>query len=813
MKIHFFPYDFIYKIKDEQPYVYLFGKLDNGEKVVVRQAFQPYFYAKVHDIDQEGLKKRLTDLSIEVNNNPLAKVLKWEKVEKELLGNKGTFWKIYTNYPKAVPVISQKLQSWGVECYETDILFVHRYLRDLQITPFTLVEAEGEFVEDREFKIALFQAENVKQQTKEVLTTAKILAIDIETYAPSKAINPQKNPILMIAIYGENYKKVITWKRFPHKLDYLEYVDDEVELLRRFQKIIQTQQPDIITGYYSDGFDLPYLQQRAEKHNLKLELGVDNSEMVIRKDCHINGVLHLDMFKFIRNIFGYALNTDSYSLDAVSEELLGHRKHAVKIEELAHIWDEEPEKLTDFCEYNLHDAHLTYQLCLKLLPDMIEFTKIISLPPFDIIRMRFSRLVENYILKRAIEYNVLAPNRPQRHELEQRTEETYEGGFVYEPTPGLYEDIAVFDFRSLYPTVIIAHNIGPESLHCRCCKNDQQAKVPGKEELWYCLKDKKFIPKVLEQLILRRIDLKRLIKETREKGEETKILEARSYAIKTLANSFYGYLGFFGARWYCLECAKSTTAYARNYIQNTIQKAEQKGFKVIYADTDSCFLLLGDKIIDQAKEFMNEVNFELPGHMELEYEGFFPRGIFVALKGSDKGAKKKYALLKEDGKIKITGFETVRRNWSIIAKEVQKKVLNLVLQNKVEEALKYIRETITLLKSGKVPLQKLIIKTQITKDLSRYTSIGPHVAVAKKLLEKGVPVSPGMVVEYIITKGLGLVRERAQLAEEVKVGEYDYNYYLNNQIIPAVNSIFLVLGYSEDDLLGEATQQGLGKFF
>jgi len=141
----------------------------------------------------------------------------------------------------------------------------------------------------------------------------------------------------------KEFRKVLTWKKFRHKLDYLETVSDEVELLQRFRQIILDYQPDILTGYFSDGFDLPYLHLRAEKYKIKLDLGLDYSELETGSKSdfregksRITGILHLDNLKFIRNIFGKNLKTESYSLDAVSEELLGHRKHQVKISELPH---------------------------------------------------------------------------------------------------------------------------------------------------------------------------------------------------------------------------------------------------------------------------------------------------------------------------------------------------------------------------------------------------------------------------------------------------------------------------------------------
>jgi DNA polymerase, archaea type len=823
MQIKFYSYDFDYKIKDGQILVYLYSKLDTGKKVCVICPHEPYFYADVENIDKKELETRLKSLEVETKLE-LAKVTKWEKVEKELLGKNKKFWKIYVNYPKAVSIISKELDAWGVETYEKDILFVHRFLLDKNIVPMTLLKAEGEQVDDKTMRVPVFLAKDIEQDSHERLHKLKYLAIDIETYSKNKIINPNKDPVLMIAFYGKDengkeFQKVITWKKFPHHLDYMEHVSDEEELLQRFRQIIFDYQPDIITGYFSDGFDFPYLKIRADKHKVKLDLGLDRSELAASRKAElktgktrIKGMLHLDIFKFIRNIFGGNLNTDSYSLNAVSEELLGHRKHDVELDDLAHLWDEKSAKLEDFCKYNLHDAHLALQLCMKLMPDMLEFTKIVGLPPYDITRMRFSRLVESYILRRALEFNVIAPNRPKQYEVEKRSEETYQGAFVYEPTPGLYDNILVFDFRSLYPTVIMAHNIGPESLYCKCCKEDKEAHVPERDEYWFCKKDQKFIPNVLERLILRRIDLKRLIKEMKDKGEKTKILEARSYALKILANSFYGYLGFFGARWYCIECARSTTAYARYYIHKTIKKAEEMGFKVVYGDTDSLFILLGDKHLDKAMAFKNEVNFDLPGHMELEFEGRFTKGIFVAVKGTDKGAKKKYALLREDGKIKVTGFETVRRNWSKLAKDVQEKVLKLVLEDKNDKALEYLRDITNKLKKGQININDLLIRTQITKDLAHYSSIGPHVAVALRMRDKGWEITQGTVIEYVVGKGSGLIRDRARLKEEIKNNEYDADYYLKHQVIPAVSSILAVIGVEEDEIFRKGGQTSLGKF-
>ncbi|HIJ10464.1 TPA: hypothetical protein HA278_00275 [Candidatus Woesearchaeota archaeon] len=819
MDIRFYPYDFTYKVRNDTTYMYLFARGENGEKIIVRHEHLPAFFATSVNINKVEFEKRLATLQIDAKGK-VANVLKYEIVKKDLLGETKEFYKITVNYPKAVPLLAKQIQEWGITCYERDILFTHRYIRDMGIVPMTLVEAEGDFIDDTYCRVPVFAATSVKQLEKKAREKWNVLAIDIETYAHSKEIDMIKNPILMIAFYGNDskgtiYKNIITWKDCGHPD--AEVLNDEKAMLERFVDILKQQQPDIVTGYFTDGFDFPYIQERCEKWGVKLNIGIDGSSLYVRKrqgfrdsEAKIAGMLHLDVLKFVKNIFGKNMKTDSYSLNSVANELLGSTKHDVNLDELSTAWDKEDQtKLKTFCNYNLQDTKLTYELCDMLLFDMIEFGKIVGVPVYDVIRMKFSRLVESYILKRAMEFTVLAPNKPGDDELAQRMNESIKGGFVYQPQPGLYDDVVVFDFRSLYPTIITSHNISPESF-----KKDGAAKieVPGMEGYWFST-TKAFLPRVLENLITMRMELKEKIATATKAGKDVSFLEARSYAYKILANSFYGYLAFYGARWYSIESAASTTALARHYIQDTIGKAETKGFKVVYGDTDSCFFTLDGKTVDDSLQFMESINKDLPGLMELEFEGYFPHGIFVAMKGVDKGAKKKYALIRKDGSLKITGFETVRRNWSKLAKDVQAEVLQLVLSGKKDDAIVYVKKVIRDLEEGIIENEVLLMRTQLTRELSKYKALSPHVMIARKLVEKGEPVHVGMIIEYVVAKGSGLVRDRATLLQDVPQGGYDANYYITHQIIPAVSQILAVFGVSEDSLLGKAEQKGLGSFF
>ena len=298
------------------------------------------------------------------------------------------------------------------------------------------------------------------------------------------------------------------------------------------------------------------------------------------------------------------------------------------------------------------------------------------------------------------------------------------------------------------------------------------------------------------------------MKEKDTGSAEYQSLYNRQQAEKILANSFYGYLGYNGARWYSRESAEATTAMGRKYIEDTIDTAEELGFEVVYGDTDSVFLKKED-IREEMDEFLDIVNDDLPEFMELEFEGFFTRGLFTSTE-SGEGAKKKYALLDEEGSMKITGFEQVRRDWSPIAKETQKKVLRSVLEDDVDKAVEIVEDTIENLQSGEVPVDKLKIYTTLTKPPEEYGSTAPHVEAAKKAKKKGDEIPPETTITYVITSGGGSISSRARLLKYAD--SYDSEYYVENQVIPVALRVLKVFGYTEDQLKGKGKQSGLDRF-
>ncbi len=215
--------------------------------------------------------------------------------------------------------------------------------------------------------------------------------------------------------------------------------------------------------------------------------------------------------------------------------------------------------------------------------------------------------------------------------------------------------------------------------------------------------------------------------------------------------------------------------------------------------------LLNEEIRENAKKFLHHINKELPEGMELEYEGFYKRGFFVT--------KKRYALI-EDDTIIVKGLELVRRDWAPITKKTQRKVLTAILKDAdPQKATKIIRDIIDDIRNGNVKLEDLVIHTQLTKNPQEYTQMAPHVLAAKKSIERGRKVERGSIIRYVVVKGREPISKRAEPIEDVNISNYDPNYYIENQVLPAVGRIVESLGYSEQEILHNEKQSSLDAFF
>ena len=690
------------------------------------------------------------------------------------------------------------------ERYEYDILFWKRYLIDKHISPLSGVRVKAH--QDKE-QLVIDEITGSKESNERL----SYICFDIETYNPQIAPRPDKDPCIMISYKGEGISGVITTK--PVNKPFVTACKDEKEMILRFVEIIKKADPDIIAGYNSSNFDIPYLIKRAKTLGIPFDITRYGEEVKeenhgLLKMVKIPGRINLDMYnvtKFI-SIVGASeklLKTNRLTLFDVYRAITGDTKITVDKTAIWKQWDGSKEDVENLSEYSLSDSMSLEKLYEFFIPLEIEISKVSGLTLSETAISTTGQLVEYILMKFAAWNEEVVPNKPNDSDIAQRNANPIEGAYVKTPEAGIYDNIAVFDFRGLYPSIIISNNIDPSAM-CTDCIQYYTSPIGThfrKEPMG-------IIPKVLQLLIAERTEVKRRYK----KDPDNIFLGARSQALKILANSFYGYLGYARSRWYSRDCAGSVTAFGRETIQNTIAAAEQTGFRVIYSDTDSVFLLMQSKTKDDAINFMREINTKLPGAMELELEDFYSRGVFVGKKGkSDTGAKKKYALLSESGRIKIKGFELVRRDWSNIARDTQKRVLEAILsEGSKEKAMAIVKDVVKNLKEGEVSMKDLVIYTQLRKRMDSYDSVSPELHAARKALSEGVKSKAeleGGTIGYIITRNGSSVSEKAELEDTAKT--YDPDYYINHQVMPATLKILKELGYSEEELKGAGSQRRL----
>ncbi len=760
-----------YVTRSERPVIRLFYKTEVGAQVEEVAGFEPYFY-----MIPSGEPEKLIEPA-----KALDGFVRSEVVERIVGGSKRPILKVYVRHPKNVPTareMAARLDGCaGVR--EADIPFARRYIIDSGIVPMDGFES----------------------------IPINVASVDIEIAAKGEP-DSTKDPIHMIS-YSDStgYRRVWFWGRKNPGLEYAEALDSEKRMLQRLVETFAKNKVDVVTGYNSDNFDFPYIQERAQRNSVELALGFSGEPLRIERRGMNNGAKivgrpHVDMYPVCRQVF----NLPRYQLEDVYESLFGREKLDIKVSEIREFYEaKEDHKFARLCEYSMADADSTLEIALKMLPLMYELSRVIRQPLYETSRMGSGQRVEYLLVDEAYKRGIVVPNRPSEDEFDSRDESPYEGAFVVDPKRGIHDNIVLFDFRSLYPSIILSHNIDPSTLDCDCCKGKAHVAPNGH---FFCLKERGFIPEVLKKLLDRRTEFKRLMK-LEQNPEKRAMFDVEQQAMKLLANSMYGYYGFQRARWYCRECAEAIAGLGRVYIQKTIDAAKRHDFEVVYGDTDSVYITKPGTvdiplIKELSRKFQKEINDELPEAMELEYEGFYPRGVFIT--------KKRYALIGEDGKLTVKGLEIRRRDWCAVARKTQERVLDAILKDRdPDKAAQLVKETVIRIKEGRVPLVELAINTQMTRNLGGYVTEGPHIAAVRRAMKEGLEFKQGDIITYIVAKGYtSNVGDKAVVIESAKEGDYDPDYYINNQVLPAVMRILEALGYQEDEMKGLGKQMTLG---
>ncbi|NYB52624.1 MAG: DNA polymerase [Methanobacteriaceae archaeon] len=589
--------DIDYITQNSEAVIRLFGKLlgeDPDEEwdrrrnretrhiIALDKNFKPYLYVIPSDNSD-------IDICIgELSELKFKGIIGLEKVCRSDSGELIEVLKITLKHPQNIPKIREKIRNFPSvnDIREYDIPFYRRYLIDKGLSPMNVVEVQGKVLSFRS-STCIFQVENTPLMLDESLPAFSLLGFDIEVYSPHGMPQSDRDPIIMISFSSnQGFQKVFSTK--DSSPDFVEVVKGERELLQKFVETVNSIKPDFILGYNSDGFDFPYLRDRASHLGVPLRLGVDGSRLKftrvgVSNSAMIRGRIHIDLYPNIRRY----LHLNHHTLEHVHRELFGKGKMDIPKKDIHIYWEEGGDKLEKLFRYSLDDAVSVTQIGEKMLPLSIELTRIVGQPLFEVARMASGRHVEWYLIKKSFEYGNLVPNKASSSELSQREGIHVVGGYVKEPVKGLHQDIVYFDFRSLYPSIIISKNISPDSLI-----HDSEDNCHITPEYGHRFRKTPvgFIPSAMGEILEDRMRVKSLMKESEDK-RQIQVLNVQQEALKRLANTIYGLYNHSSFRWYSLECSEAITAWGRDFLKKTMGDSEKQGFKPVYADTDGFFAI------------------------------------------------------------------------------------------------------------------------------------------------------------------------------------------------------------------------------
>lgn len=840
MELNFQVLDADYIISDSKPILRLFGRTEKNKSVTVfYEGFSPYFYVLPFEGKTPELKKILTK---KFNDS----VVKMETVKKSLpvgYNNKPvTLLKITLNNPAKTPFIRDSLKTEKrivKQIFEADILFKYRFMADQNLSGMKWYHVTGEGSSTNTVKTDIkIQAKKIQELKKEEHMKFKHMSVDIEI-VPSEARipEPDEDPIIIISLcffpaFNGKTSMVLAAKKIRQANTNTLGFFNEKEMLNEFLKIVDRYDPDVILGYNINNFDLPYIETRLRKNGLPRTIGRCNQKPIFSRKItnrfrnNISGRVVADVYDLVKEAalkFGLFKGLKRYGLGDVSKLVLGDGKIDVAHTEIKTHWEDNGSRLKKLLDYSRKDAQLPMNILFKerMLDKFLEIARVSGILLQDAINGGESTRIENILLREFNKRNYVIPCKPEpymisRRNLERR-KEGLKGAFVLSPDVGFHDKCVVYlDFKSMYPSIIRSFNICPTTLVVNQEKLESLETPDGIKFVSPKIKEG-IIPQILKYLLDTRSKIKTSMKRAK-KPEKKRYLYAKQYAFKTVANAFYGHLGYIRAKLYVLEIANAITSTGREMIKRTKQMVEQKTpYKVIYADTDSVMVGLKTTDVKEALKIGDDIckliNEEIHHILELKIESVFKTLLILS--------KKRYAgwnFEPMDGgweeSVLTKGIETVRRDWCDLVSETLGEVLETILKEQdIKKPTRIVKDKIEQIKTGKMDINKLVMTKSISKPLKSYKGIQPHIELVKKMRARDPATAPnvGDRVGFVITKGLQMISKRAEDPDYVKKHglKIDSKYYIESQLFPPLERVFESLGVNRSDLMGSGKQLGL----
>ncbi|MEM1711994.1 MAG: DNA-directed DNA polymerase [Nitrososphaerota archaeon] len=743
--------------QDGGPVIALWMKAGDGSTWLVRVRYTPSFYL-VGNLD--GAAELLR-----------AEGLRFERCSRRVRGKPVEALRVYVDREDLEDYAGRLLRRMpALEAYEDDVRITVKYLMDVGLRPCSWLEVDGLDV-GAEDGVRVLECCEVREADEAPPPALKVVSMDMVVFGEKGSPRAERDPIRLITLCFDDGRII-------------QLEGDEAEIIRSFISTVREADPDIIVGFGSNRFQWSYLAERAKRIGVRMAVGRLGAEprMSVHGHVSIRGRLNIDLEDMARDIPELTVET----LEEFVRYLgIDARLDTIEEYELGDLWREDRRRVKNYSAQRSEAILRAFDAIREFIFSLSELT---GMPADYVLTASAGFRVESYLMRLAPRAGELIPRRTEIAHV------SYPGGLVKEPIRGMHEDVAVLDFRSMYPSLIIKYNISFDTL-----SDDGENIAPSGHR--FRARPEGFLPMALKTLLEERRKIQERLKAAPHGSVEARILDARQRAIKIIANAVYGYTGWSGARWYSREVAEATTAWGRDVIASTMRKAEELGMKVIYSDTDSVFLKNYHGKLEKLVEWI-----EVELGLEAKLEKIFKRIIFTE-------AKKRYAGITADGGIEVAGLETIRGDWSGIAREAQYETVKALLETgDPAQALKKAREYVQALRNHQVDLRKLIIWKQITRPLSEYSATQPHIVVAKQLMSEGWRIQPGDKVGFIVTAGSGPLYSRAKPYFKVSRDEVDWEYYVEKQVVAACGRILEAVGISAEKIL-ESSERTLIDFF
>jgi len=787
MKTTFWLLDVNYEVRGHKPEVWIWGIDDKDRRIlIIDHNFTSYFYLVIKEghnpqavVDQINSRK----------TNEFQSVVKLEQTGRRYFGKPLNVVKVFCEDPSVIVKYAKAMAKIeGVkESLEDDIRYSMRYLIDNFVSPCGWHEIE---VEEAKNTLGvqvdkLYTAKSAPKNIEKVeMPRLKVLGFSTIAYSPKGAPRPEKNPIAIISVATNTGVA----KQFVAK------DSDDRPVLEEFVKHVRDFDPDIIVGYGTNRQDWSYLTTRAKKLGLDLFVDRANTEphMSVYGHVSITGRANVDFFDFSDELPEVKVKTLENVADFLGVMKLDKR---TVIEDIDFpLYWEDAKKRPRLLQFSEENAQSVLGVSEAMLDFAMQLSSLVGLPLDHVGTAAVGFRVEWFLMREAFRIGELVPKRVERPYI------PYAGAVVLAPKPGLHENIAVLDFKAMYPSIMIVYNVSPDT-YVPASESEPKAGVNVAPEVKHRFRKEPsgFYKEVLSSLIASRDKIRPKLQKLDPKSAEYKVLDARQKAVKVITNAAYGYTGWIGARWYVKPVAEAATAWGRKIILNTIDTAKRIGLEVVYSDTDSVFVNNDHARIEKVS---NLVGRELG--LDIKPDKAYTRILFTE-------AKKKYCGLLPDGSLDIVGLEVVRGDWAACAKNVQERVLEIILKKQApNEAAEFVRQYVADLRQKKVPYSDLIIWKTLTKKVEEYEVKAPHVEAARRLLKEGYELAMGDKIGYVITIGAGKLYEKARPYALASYDEVDTEYYVTNQVLPAASRILAMFGIMDNQLMPSTQAKLLG---